>query len=449
MKQWKKGCLGIFMALILIAAAAQPVFASGFKQESLDGVVYIYWEGIVERQDEEGYYYPNYAGVSGSGFFVGRKGENPQYIITNCHVIQDFISVDSVIKKYADFFQEYLNVTKNAKKEFPLYVYYDKNDFEQAYVVDYDEEKDLAILKISSPTEKRTSLKLRLSSENMTGISVWAIGYPGVADQLADAVTSYGKKDATVTVGSINRVFTESGTGIKVYQTDAKVRAGNSGGPMVDSKGNVLGINTKIAAEWVDPNLNYSVSIDELIPLLTKNNVPYTLADGAPILLYVLSAAAAAAATAAIIVIILVSKRGKRGMSAAAAPAVPVREIPGSAASAAVPVTPKPVVPFVRLLSAQHGGMTVGLSEQPVTIGRDVSACRIVYKEGTPGVSSKHCQLSYDSKAGTFVLIDLKSTYGTFLSGGQRLTPNLPYQLKPRDSFYLGDPENALYVDVG
>ena len=47
-----------------------------------------------------------------------------------------------------------------------------------------------------------------------------------------------------------------------------------------------------------------------------------------------------------------------------------------------------------------------------------------------------------------FVVTDLNSTYGTFLAGGQRLQPNTPAKLVPKSSFYLGEVDNTVYVDV-
>ena len=71
-----------------------------------------------------------------------------------------------------------------------------------------------------------------------------------------------------------------------------------------------------------------------------------------------------------------------------------------------------------------------------------------MYQDGTPGVSSHHCQVYYDERESMFVVTDLNSTYGTFLAGGQRLQPNTPAKLPPKSSFYLGEVDNTVYVDV-
>ena len=97
-------------------------------------------------------------------------------------------------------------------------------------------------------------------------------------------------------------------------------------------------------------------------------------------------------------------------------------------------------------MAPQHGGMVVQLHGQPVQIGRDGAVCRLVYQDGTPGVSSKHCQVYFDQNQ--FVVTDLNSTYGTFLSNGQRIAPNTPVKLPPKSSFYLGEADNTIYVDL-
>ncbi|MCM1160530.1 MAG: FHA domain-containing protein [Roseburia sp.] len=103
---------------------------------------------------------------------------------------------------------------------------------------------------------------------------------------------------------------------------------------------------------------------------------------------------------------------------------------------------------MVRSLSAQHNGAVYQLNDRQILIGRDVANCTVVFQKGTPGVSSKHCSLSYDKSTGEFILTDLKSTYGTFLMNGQKLTAGMSCRLKPGDQFYMGSNANLLRVEV-
>lgn len=99
-------------------------------------------------------------------------------------------------------------------------------------------------------------------------------------------------------------------------------------------------------------------------------------------------------------------------------------------------------------LSDQHNGMPFAVHQEPVFIGRDPNVCKITFKEGTAGVSSKHCSVAIDEASGDFLVTDMKSTYGTYLMNGQRLEPFVPYHLRSGDSFYVGDTRNSFRVEL-
>lgn len=424
MKNMVKAIVCIFVVLGILTGLSQPVYAdSEFNHSTLDGIVLVYMDIVVEDE---------YLGSgTGTGFFVGLEETAPQYIVTNYHVIEYYVK------------------SGGGQGQSTLVVAYDQKDYEEAYVVAYDVEKDLAILKIADPTTKRKPLALKTTTEDLVGSTAFAIGFPAIADETIESVTLYGKNDASVTGGRINRIITESGTGRGLLQIDVNIRGGNSGGPLVNTDGYVLGINT--LASTLDNNLNYAVSIDELLPLLNNNNIPYQMEEASGWSQYILIIVIAGAALLLlIVVIILLAARGKKRKSvpATAAALQQPLETPKETPKEAPVATQRTARPVVRSMSSQHGGMTVALSRQPIIIGRDVSACRIIFKEGTNGVSSKHCQLYFDEQNNSFILIDLKSTYGTFLTNGQRLASNVPYTLKARDSFYLGESDNILYVDL-
>ena len=389
------------LAAVLAAALAVPSLAA-FDQDTLNGIVLI----RTGAPDENGVM--NY--WRGTGFFVGTPGEDPEYIVTNCHVVEEFI------------------LAGKALGGGELHVLFDQDDEAEAYLVDYDYEKDIAVLKLEEPTDKRSALQMREVEDAMLGDEVYAVGYPLAADMTVQAVNSFSPDDATVTAGSIGRLLTESGTGRRLIQTDTAMSGGNSGGPLLDGDGAVLGINTAVSN--LDQNLFYAVSITELMPMLDRNNVAYSLYEdsGASGNMALYGAIAAVVVIAVIVVIVVLARKKKPAPAEEKKPA-------GS--------------PVLRSLSPQHGGMVVQLHhQQPVQIGRDSATCRLVYQDGTPGVSSRHCQVYYDEREGVFVVTDLNSTYGTFLAGGQRLQPQTPTKLPPKSTFYLGETDNAVFVDL-
>ncbi len=396
------------LVLLMTLAMAVPAFAA-FDQSVLDGVVLLY-SGAPDSSGTMQYW-------RGTGFFVGEEGQNPEYIITNCHVIEDYI------------------LAGEALGGGELYVMFDENDQQEAYLVVYDAAKDVAVLKLAEPTDKRVPLRLRTPEEDSLGSEVYAVGYPLAADVTVQAVTSASQGDATVTTGSIGRFLTESGTGRELIQTDAALSGGNSGGPLIDGDGAVIGIST--AGSKLDQNLFYAVSSSEVKFLLDRNNIPYSLyeAEGIPAVLY---AGAGAAVIVVIVVLVVVMGKKKKAAAAPEAPASPVQE-----------ETPdKKGSPVLRSMAAQHGGMVVQLHHQPVQIGRDPATCRLVFQDGTPGVSSRHCQVYFDEQEQMFIVTDLNSTYGTFLMNGQRIAPNTPVKLPPNSSIYLGEADNTIYLEM-
>ena len=155
--------------------------------------------------------------AEGSGVIYSEDG----YIITNYHVIQEAVnSSNSAVK-----------VTLANKEEY------------EATIVGADETTDLALLKIEA--EGLTPAKFADSDKINVGEYAIAIGNP------------LGKEFAgSVTVGyisAVNRTITADGRTYNVIQTDAAINPGNSGGALVNSKGEVVGINTvKISDESVE-----------------------------------------------------------------------------------------------------------------------------------------------------------------------------------------------------
>jgi serine protease Do len=164
------------------------------------------------------------AGSLGSGFLISPDG----YIVTNNHLIQGLTGtgvVDSV------------TVTMTDGKEYP------------AHIVGRDETSDLALLKIDG--HNLPFVQWGDSTKARVGDWVIAIGDP------------YGV-GSTVTAGiisALHRGITGAGAYDRYIQTDAAINMGNSGGPMFDLNGNVIGINSAL----ISPN-GASVGIGLAIP---------------------------------------------------------------------------------------------------------------------------------------------------------------------------------------
>jgi S1-C subfamily serine protease len=123
--------------------------------------------------------------------------------------------------------------------------------------------KDVAILKISNtPTPFLT-----LSNDKAnTGQQIYIIGFPQNA-----AVDNSDLFSRTMTQGSINSIKTIDGT--EIYQTDAKISLGSSGSPMINAKGEVIGIISFLTEGGPGDNFGYAVPIANAKDLMSTNHV--------------------------------------------------------------------------------------------------------------------------------------------------------------------------------
>ncbi len=166
----------------------------------------------------------------GSGFVIDHQG----HILTNAHVV--------------------LGASK-------VQVGFSNNKTYPAQVVGLDKSTDVAVLKVDVPAEALSPLALGTSKNVRVGDPVVAIGNP------------LGE-ERTVTSGIVSAVARQIDSltpGIKIYgaiQTDAAINHGNSGGPLLDAGGRVIGITSQILSEN-----NGNVGIGFAIPIDTVKEV--------------------------------------------------------------------------------------------------------------------------------------------------------------------------------
>jgi hypothetical protein len=169
--------------------------------------------------------------VLGSGFIVSKDGR----IVTNLHVIRD-MKTASVHLANGEIF-DFLSVLAT------------------------DERRDLAIVKIAG---------FDLPALDLGDSDALTVGEPLVI------VGSPQGLEGTVTAGILSSVR-DSGEGFKVLQTDASVNPGNSGGPLVNNKGQAIGVvSFKLRSA---EGLNFAVSINYVRGLLNNLHDPMTLAQ--------------------------------------------------------------------------------------------------------------------------------------------------------------------------
>ena len=110
-----------------------------------------------------------------------------------------------------------------------------------ATIVGSDPSTDLAVLKIDAQSRALTPLPLGNSDEVHVGDAVVAIGNPfGLERSVTAGIVSALQRDITAPNGY---------TIDKVIQTDAPINQGNSGGPLLNARGEVIGVNSQISSE--------------------------------------------------------------------------------------------------------------------------------------------------------------------------------------------------------
>lgn len=168
--------------------------------------------------------------ASGTGFFIDPNG----YIITNHHVIEKAKGIDVFVTESS------MTSTYNAK------------------TVIIDKSNDLAILKITDSAFARLDpipYTIGIGTKDV-GTSVFAMGYPQL---------SYLGDEIKVTDGIISSKSGYQGD-VTTYQISAPIQSGNSGGPLFDKNGHVIGI-TNAGVSGLD-NVGYAIKISYITNLI-------------------------------------------------------------------------------------------------------------------------------------------------------------------------------------
>jgi len=126
-----------------------------------------------------------------------------------------------------------------------------------ASLVGYDPPNDMAVLKVNAPAEMLIPIQLGDSSRLRVGQTVFAIGNPfGLERTMTTGIIS-----------SLNRSLpTRSGRTMKsIIQIDAALNRGNSGGPLIDSRGRLIGMNTAIASSTGEnTGVGFAIPVDSI-----------------------------------------------------------------------------------------------------------------------------------------------------------------------------------------
>lgn len=172
----------------------------------------------------------------GSGIIISEDG----YILTNNHIVSSSSS------------SSYYTVGDASKVT--VYLFNDTTPYD-ATIIGTDEQTDLAVIKIDKTG--LTAAELGDSDSVQVGEFSMAVGNPlGMQSSVSSG-----------TISAVNREVETDGRTYKLIQTDAAINAGNSGGALVNSKGQVIGINTlKLSGTGIE-GMGFAIPINSAKPI--------------------------------------------------------------------------------------------------------------------------------------------------------------------------------------
>ena len=188
---------------------------------------------------------------TGSGFAVA-----PDRIVTNAHVVA--------------------NGRGYTRGHYVRVIPSDGRPMVEAWLEDYDADRDLAVLRVKEPVKTLAIHTGELSSDT----EVRAFGYPGNVDRAvsSDPLETLQSMPPVRSPGIVSgwRVV----DGVQMILTSAPIARGNSGGPLTDLCGRVLGVNTVITrADDGEGSFAFAISTDDLLKFLAEADVPHVAHD--------------------------------------------------------------------------------------------------------------------------------------------------------------------------
>lgn len=181
--------------------------------------------------------------AQGSGIIISADG----YIVTNNHVVADSSSVSVQLNTGSEYAAKFIGA---------------------------DDQTDLAVIKIE-PTEELTVANLGDSTKVEVGETAIAIGNPM-------GLEFFGSVTQGI-VSAVNRTVQVDNRTMNLIQTDAAINSGNSGGALVNSKGEVIGINAvKVTTTGVE-GMGFAIPISEAKPIIS-DLLDYGYVKGRPVI---------------------------------------------------------------------------------------------------------------------------------------------------------------------
>ena len=359
----------------------------------------------------------------GSGFFI-----NETHIVTNHHVVSNFLEDGYVGGK------GWWKLATNTMVE----VSYSAaaNDIVVGRVVQDWPEVDLAVVAINEGGAKRTPIKLQDDEKVKAGINIYTIGFPGVNSTDFMVIDTPSITAGVISKISRDAINLENGQPYLQLSIDSLTNPGNSGGPIVDRGGNVVGI-TNSGISGNGRTAYFGIHVHELVSRLDQAGIKYQKADSGKNLVFWVIIGFLAAAIVAVLYFIL-RKNSKKEPEK---PKNNGSKMPGTAAGASI-----------QGVSGQFSGIEKLLStEKDCVLGTNPEKCTMVFEKSVKKVSRVHCRIHFSKTHQRYVIQDLNSTNGTIIIRGsnKRKVPTTSgIALENGDIIQVPDNSNSFRVNL-
>jgi Trypsin-like peptidase domain/FHA domain len=317
---------------------------------------------------------------------------------------------------------------------------------------------DLAILKLVRPITDRPSVDFATGASARVNDQVFAVGFPGASGNTVPSV----KYKPTMKQGYVSKLGGESPElseaakakglkGVPVIETDAAISPGNSGGPLFNALGEVLGINTFISTRGA--GFGWAQDVEVLIPVMRDLSLPLPAVRAAPPdwlednKNWVWGGAIGTGAALLGGVALVAARRSSRRPAAAPRMAQHAPAPMAPHAPAPAPPFPKPPSPgmaaagVARLVGRAGAFADAAIVVPPggLLLGREGAPEGRVVFAADSDVSRRHCSISYDAPSRRFTVTDLGSSNGTFILPEERkLLPHQPTACKAGQFIRVG-----------
>jgi S1-C subfamily serine protease len=284
---------------------------------------------------------------------------------------------------------------------------------------------DLAVLRLARPLTDHASVTFATASSARVNDEVYAVGFPGASGDVVKSARFVPtlKRGIVSKLGGEHPEVTDAARarglkGAAVIETDAAISPGSSGGPLYNEFGDVLGINTFVAARgagygWaLDSALVIPVLMDLGLPVPRVIRTPRNWLQRHPAAGWALAALATALLAGGAVVALRRRPAGRAGRP-------PPAPHPGAGGAASAVPAARPVLVG---RSGAFRNVTVPVPAEGLTLVREHAGPGRLSFGPDSDVSRRHCTVDYDAGERRFHVTDHGSSNGTFvLPEGTRL----------------------------